>query len=263
MRLSPLALVLGLAACGGSDRSDLFDHGSASSSGGSTPADPTAPASPVGGAPIQGGPGSAPSPSAKIARLQTASATGTGNASVAFDAATQTGSLLVLAIGVNWQADAGAIQVSKDWKRIVTSTDSFFSATSSVLYAFEGAPAQVAHDPVRVSVQSGMDRIFLTLAEYGGVRPGGALDQTARGVDGQSGYTPTTAQPEELWLALFTSRDAMQGPPTDGFAPVSTQSTVDGAMTFAERFSGAVGSAGAKFPVALWESAGVTATFRR
>ncbi|MGC4063271.1 MAG: hypothetical protein QM784_01185 [Polyangiaceae bacterium] len=186
---------------------------------------------------------------------------------VKLSADSKSGSLLVLGVGVIWNAAAQTITVPSGFTLVERRDNTSGTAQeTAALYIAEGAQSLAASTGVTVTVADSSARQYLVLAEYAGLLATNALDQKASQAGSSmlsTGTTAMTTMSNELWLAIVASRggNAHQNP-TNGFAFVQQMTTGAGAFSLIARqaterglaTSGVTGSG---------DYASVVATFRR
>lgn len=150
------------------------------------------------------------------------------------------GDLLVLGVGVIWDAAAQAITVPAGFTLVERRDNSTTTANeTAALYVSENAEVLAAATGVTVTVADSQARQYLVVAEYAGLRASGALDQKASqaGTGASStGTTAITTMDNELWVAITASRAGIAHlDPTNGFAFVQQLSTGAGTFSFRAR----------------------------
>jgi hypothetical protein len=186
---------------------------------------------------------------------------------VKLSADSKSGSLLVLGVGVIWNAAAQTITVPPGFTLIERRDNSTTTAhETAALYVSENALALAAATGVTVTVADSQARQYLVLAEYAGLLSSGALDQKASQAgtgEHSTGTTAITTMDNELWLAITASRGGFaHTAPTNGFAFVQQMTTGAGAFSLTTRQVTERGTATTSV-TGSGDYAAVVATFRR
>lgn len=190
---------------------------------------------------------------AAYARVQSEKQTaGTGASSdtVKLAVDTQSGNLLVLAVGVLWDETVKPITVPTGWT-LVEQRDNTKGTTAHetiAVYVYENAPSLAATTGVTVNNGDADARMYLALVEYAGFRTAGVVDQkisqAGSGNPISPGTTAMTTSDQEVWLSFAVGRSGVaHSAPTDDFTLIAALTTGAGAFSLGERVVASKGTA--------------------